>query len=801
MEFAMTSSSGSISGMMMKIMAVTFIATTLAIGVLLYFQARSAATLEAERKIKDMLLEKRAAQEYITKYLKPAIATLKDEGKLYKEYFSPEVLSGSYLARSSHEFYNAFRKENSLQEVYYKLAANNPRNLTNKADQSELELIKKFNAKEFKEYKQVINEGGSTYLYYAIPFATNSEACMYCHSTPDIAPKDLVDRYGDKAGFGEKVGTIRAIISIRAPLDPEIAQANRSFLEFGGTLFGIFLVLFAAGGWILQRAITKPIVATSNTMAEIAKSLDFTRNIEVQGKNEISHMQEDFNQLIAKLRTTFSSIMKGNAQVSAAVTHVKDISANIVTNATEQSKRAQDVLKRIELMGKTAAEVQRNATESQETYGETSANVAQLTSGIHEIAQLAQNQAEMVQEARDIIEVMGGTAQEVVSRAVQQLEAAESTAAAADQMRLSIGGVAEKTSQAERHSELSRKAAVEGRQAVEKVAAGILSITESSEQINEIIEVISDIADQTNLLALNAAIEAARAGEHGRGFAVVAEEVRKLAERTAESTNEISVLIKESGARVKEGAELAGSSQEAIANIVEAVERTNALIRDIDQATAEQKTDVEQVANSMKRLRMLAQEITEITSEQGKRRERAGVVVNEVYKLSQNVSESTQEQVKNSGLVMDEIIKATAFAENINNMTTAQNEGSLVLQKIMQDMSSVALNNASGAQDSHVFSKKLVEVMGEFSALISQFKIANIPLQDMVGTVGTQAGTQAGTGGTPKATAGTQAGTSAGTAVTPKVGTAVTPKVNPADDKNHGAEAKPQSKPQPKTAA
>ncbi|MGM0692310.1 MAG: methyl-accepting chemotaxis protein [Pseudomonadota bacterium] len=211
---------------------------------------------------------------------------------------------------------------------------------------------------------------------------------------------------------------------------------------------------------------------------------------------------------------------------------------------------------------------------------------------IRELILNIQRSAESISTAS--VQISSGNT-DLAQRTEEEASSLQETAASMEEVATTVKHNTDHTGEANQLAHQASSSASQGGERVEQAVQKMHDMARSSEEISSIISMIDGIAFQTNILALNASVEAARAGEQGRGFAVVAGEVRKLAQRSAESAKQIQALIDRNGEIVHEGSQLVEGVGTSMQEIVDNIARVSTLMEEVNRASEEQTRAVEQV--------------------------------------------------------------------------------------------------------------------------------------------------------------------------------------------------------------
>lgn len=214
------------------------------------------------------------------------------------------------------------------------------------------------------------------------------------------------------------------------------------------------------------------------------------------------------------------------------------------------------------------------------------------------VKSLIHNSSELEQTS----EVLSDSGRTLSTNVTQSAASLEETVASIEELLSMVTNNLTDSQRAAKISEQARKSVIDGAKEISKMILSVDMIARSSKKIEEITQIIDDIAFQTNLLALNAAVEAARAGQHGRGFAVVAEAVQQLAAKSGAAAKEINLLIKTSVAQIDDGKKAADNSSKYLEDLKKLTEETALLVGQMAKASQEQNLGLGQISVAMNQL-------------------------------------------------------------------------------------------------------------------------------------------------------------------------------------------------------
>ncbi len=393
--------------------------------------------------------------------------------------------------------------------------------------------------------------------------------------------------------------------------------------------FGLVLLFSSVFGWLAARQIVEPVLKLVE-VAQTVKTGDLTQKAQIQTQDEISILADAFNAMTGQLQNTFTDLeqrqqieIEERQNLQTQVDHYSEFMQSVGNgNLADRMQietlpsHTNDPLVRLGIsLNNTTSNLQAMILKIRETANQLNLASTEILTTTSQQAATAAQQAAAVNETSSTITEVRQTSEQAADRAKLVSEMAENS------LQVSRAGLDAVQATTAGMSQIKEQVGV--------IANTILTLSEQTQQISEIIATVNDIADQSNLLALNAAMEAARAGEAGKGFGVVAGEVRNLAEQSREATSKVrkilneiqkaantAVMVTEEGTkRAQIGEQQAQITGQSIQTIRSQVQQVAQAAQQIAASTRQQLAGMEQINAAMENINQAAVQ-TEIGTQQ-----------------------------------------------------------------------------------------------------------------------------------------------------------------------------------------
>ena len=479
---------------------------------------------------------------------------------------------------------------------------------------------------------------------------------------------------------------------------------------------------------------------------------DLSVRLDVPTNDEFRILGDQLNATLERLGNIVTGVRHSFQSINRAHESIIGVYGEVLKGSDQQASLALETMESVTHNKVLIDEVTQSVHVLEGSASDSFSSIIQMGASIEEVSSVSDSLFRSVNDMNEAIKNMSSSTADISENLLSLSRATEETASSMSEMSVSIQQVRENAESTSTDAVQMTQIAEEGVGVSKRAMEGTLAIKESSaqvshlisvvtdriEEIDQILNFITDITGKTNLLALNAAIIASQAGEQGKGFGIVADEINELAQDTKAQTNRIAGVIKglrneviktgeaveEAAGKVEEGVQLTGQVTDSLEKIVNSTSQVSHRVEEIAGTTSEQANTSSRVMETTEQLNISVKNIKEVGQIQSDSGEKLLEMSKQIQLVAQKVKTSTEEQTSTSQQINSELTRISESVHGIGKSTETQVENGNKVFTMTEELTGIIEKNREAVHGLQEVISELAERMnslqGELSVLVVQ---------------------------------------------------------------------------------